>query len=280
MHGITHGSLFSGIGGIDLGFERVGIRTVWQVENEPFCQAILAKHWPEVARYSDIKQCHNLPYADIISGGFPCQDISNAGKRKGISGSRSGLWKEFARIIGETMPRYVVAENVAALVNRGLEEVLQDLAKMGYNAQWGIVSASDVGTCHKRQRIFIIANRDGIGQQLECQNTKEGCEGITFQKNRGVPLPRVLFANYRSKRIQRFREEQVSPLKAFSWCKDVRRVEDLRQRPDIPESLICGDCNGIPNRVDRTKSLGNAVVPQVAEFIGEFMLKLAGDTHG
>lgn len=115
------GSLFSGIGGLDLGLARAGFHITFQVEIDPYCQKVLAQHWPEVQRFEDVRECgaHNLPAIDVLAGGFPCQDISTAGKRAGIEGERSGLWREFARIIGEARPRYVLIENVAALLYAG-----------------------------------------------------------------------------------------------------------------------------------------------------------------
>src|ERR1700689_2914339 len=124
---LTLGSLFSGIGGFELGFERTGkIKTVWQVEIDDYCRRVLGSHWPAVSRYSDVREVgkHNLRPVDIVCGGFPCQDISNAGKRAGIDGERSGLWSEYARIVRELRPRFVVVENGAALLGRGMERVL------------------------------------------------------------------------------------------------------------------------------------------------------------
>lgn len=126
---LTHGSLFSGIGGFDLGFERAGFKTLWQVEIDPYCQAVLAKHFPDAKRYADITTIdwRDVPVPNVLSGGFPCQDISNAGKRQGITGNRSGLWLEFRRAIVSLRPRFVVVENVSALYQRGLDTVLGDL---------------------------------------------------------------------------------------------------------------------------------------------------------
>jgi len=159
---LTHGSLFSGIGGFDLGFERAGIRTLWQVEIDAYCRRVLEKRFPHAKRHSDVRTAgkHNLEWVDIISGGFPCQDISNAGKRAGIDGERSGLWSEYARIICELRPRYVVVENVAALLGRGIERVLGDLAEIGYDAEWQSIRASDFGAHHRRERIWILAYSD------------------------------------------------------------------------------------------------------------------------
>lgn len=156
------GSLFSGIGGLELGLERAipGAHTVFQVEQDPYARSVLAKHWPNAQRYEDVRQvgAHNLPPCDLLCGGFPCQDISQAGKQAGIDGERSGLWAEYARIIGELRPRYVVVENVAALLARGMGRVLGDLAACGYDATWDCIPASSIGAPHRRDRLFIVAH--------------------------------------------------------------------------------------------------------------------------
>ena len=123
---MTHGSCFSGIGGIDLGFERAGIKTIWQIEINPYCQQILRRHFPDAQRHEAIEFCgaRCLSRVDVISGGFPCQDVSHAGRRIGIDGSRSGLWREMRRIVRELRPRYVVVENVSGLLDRGIQRVL------------------------------------------------------------------------------------------------------------------------------------------------------------
>jgi DNA (cytosine-5)-methyltransferase 1 len=148
------GSLFSGIGGFELGLERAGMRCIWQSEIDPYASAVLRKHWPEVPNHGDIRNVRAgvVERPDVICGGFPCQDISNAGKRAGIDGERSGLWSEYARVIGELRPRYVIVENVAALLGRGLERVLGDLAALGFDAEWHCIPASAVGAPHRRDR--------------------------------------------------------------------------------------------------------------------------------
>jgi DNA (cytosine-5)-methyltransferase 1 len=155
--------LFSGIGGFSLGLERAGMRTVAFCEIEPYCRAVLAKHWPGVPCYDDVEtltadrlRADGIS-VDVICGGFPCQNISIAGKGEGIAGRRSGLWKEFARIIGEVRPRYVIVENVAALLGRGLADVLGDLAALGYDAEWHCIPAFAVGAPHRRDRVWIVA---------------------------------------------------------------------------------------------------------------------------
>lgn len=181
---MTVGGLFSGIGGFELGFERAGFDIAWHCEADEFCRRVLAKHWPDVPCYGDVRRLLAEPadvgcerraatgrqavarpeYAsrvDVLIGGFPCQDVSDAGKRVGLGGLRSGLWFEFDRCIGEFRPRIVVVENVRGLFVRGLDTVLGCLARRGYDAEWAVVRASDVGAPHRRARVFIIAYRTG-----------------------------------------------------------------------------------------------------------------------
>ena len=197
--------LFSGIGGFSLGLERAGMRTVAFCEIDPYCRAVLRRHWPDVPIYDDVRTLtaaqimadangrrQRRPLAsdeidrpafqgngaafddartsgctgiDVICGGFPCQDISVAGKGAGIGGERSGLWSEYARIIGEVRPRYVIVENVAALLGRGIERVLGDLAALGYDAEWHCIPASAVGAPHRRDRVWIVAHAVELSQR-------------------------------------------------------------------------------------------------------------------
>ena len=155
--------LFSGIGGFSLGLNRAGMQTVAFCEIDPFCRRVLAKHWPEVPCHDDIRTltadwlAENGLWPDVICGGFPCQDISVAGKGAGISGERSGLWREYARLIGEIRPRYVIVENVSAMLGRGLGDVLGDLAAIGYGCVWHCIPASHIGAHHQRDRVWIVA---------------------------------------------------------------------------------------------------------------------------
>ena len=160
---MTFGSLFAGIGGFDLGLERAGMECRWQVEIDDYASRVLAKHWPTVRRWNDVR---TFPpegdwHVDVVCGGFPCQDISVAGKGAGLAGERSGLWYEFARIIGELRPRYVVVENVAALLTRGMDAVLGTLSEIGYDAEWHVIPASAVGAPHRRERVWIVAHANG-----------------------------------------------------------------------------------------------------------------------
>jgi DNA (cytosine-5)-methyltransferase 1 len=156
--------LFSGIGGFSLGLERTGgFKTVAFCEIEPYPCKVLAKHWPDVPIYNDVRELTGDRLKadglnpEIITAGFPCQDISVAGKGAGITGERSGLWSEIARLVGEIHPRYVILENVSALLNRGLEQVLRDLTEVGYDAEWHCIPASHIGAPHRRDRIWIVA---------------------------------------------------------------------------------------------------------------------------
>ena len=156
---MKHGSLFSGIGGIDLGFEMAGIETSWTCEIDDWANGLLQKRFPNATHYRDVQEIgkDNLESVDIISGGFPCQDISTAGKGAGLDGKRSGLWFEMWRIICELQPRWVLIENVANLANKGGARVLHDLAEAGYDAEWQVISAKDVGARHLRKRLWIVA---------------------------------------------------------------------------------------------------------------------------
>lgn len=225
-------SLFSGIGGLDLGLERAGMKVVSQCEIDPYARRVLAKHWPNVPCHDDVTtREYTEGEADVVCGGFPCQDVSNAGKRAGLSAPRSGLYLHSIRAIRVVRPKYGVLENVAALLGGGLDRVLGDLAEIGYGAEWLCVSGRDVGAPHQRERVFIVAH-----------NGKE--------------------------RVQRFIQRPIPRFPEFSWCEDVRGVEDLRNRPSIPQPLIRGTSDGVPSWMDRLGGLGNAVIPQVAEIVG------------
>lgn len=174
--------LFSGIGGFSLGLERAGFETVAFCEPNPFCQAVLKHHWPTVPVYEDVRELsadrlvNDGITFDAICGGFPCQDISVAGKGAGLAGARSGLWWEFHRLIAETRPKWVIAENVSALRSRGLDEVLGSLAALGYDAEWHCIPASAVGAPHRRDRIWIVAYPNNNGR-ISAQNTQSDSEG-------------------------------------------------------------------------------------------------------
>lgn len=322
---MTVGSLFSGIGGIEMGLERTGgFKTVWQCEIDEYASAVLRKHWPQVPNLGDITKVdwNGIEKPDIICGGFPCQDISVAGKGKGIKeGTRSGLWFEFARAIRSLRPRYALIENVAAIATRGLDIVLADLAETGYDAEWLDLRASDVGAPHRRERLFIVAypasggcgagsdNREGghvlqveVGQASEACPNRDGRFAGSVEdaetdasdtQSRGhgqgkqdkmVPSREGrmgLAGCFKSKtsdtgqkRIQGFVEGKIRKFPEFSWCENVRRVEELRGRPDIPEPLFRGSRHGVPCWIHRIKCLGNAVVPACAQVVGEAIIEM------
>lgn len=162
--------LFSGIGGFSLGLERTGgFETVAFCEIEEFPRKVLNKHWPEVPIYHDVRELtgSEVGKIDVIAGGFPCQDISVAGKGAGLGGKQSGLWAEFSRLIGELRPQFVIVENVAALLSRGLGDILRDLAALGYDAEWHCIPATFAGAPHNRDRIWIVAHPQRHQQSRE-----------------------------------------------------------------------------------------------------------------
>lgn len=176
---MNFGSLFAGIGGFDLGFERASMECAWQVDNDERANAVLERHWPNVERYGDVQDVgkHNLKAVDLICGGFPCQDVSVAGKRKGLAGKRSGLWFEFHRILEELAPRWVVVENVPGLLSsnggRGFAIILRGLVEIGYGVCWRILDAQYFGVAQRRRRVFIVGHL-GDGCAAEVLFEREG----------------------------------------------------------------------------------------------------------
>ena len=273
------GSLFSGIGGLELGLERAipNASTAWQVEADEYARTILAKHWPNARRYNDVREvgAHNLGGVDIICGGFPCQDISAAGKREGITGSRSGLWTEYARIIREIRPRFVVVENVAALRIRGMGTVLGDFAACGYDAGWDCVPAAAGGAPHRRDRLFIVAWSQLDGAMANPDSGQRPHNQLQARRNVGWICGSAM-ADANGTRPQRQRQPgEVGQARAQEASRLFRRSIESAG-PWKPEPRLGRVANGIPNRVDRLRALGNAVVPQVAEVIGRVIVGLNG----
>ena len=177
------GSLFSGGGLIDLGLERAGWRVTWQSEVDPYASSVLRKHWPDIPNLGDVRVIaeHGAPRVELLAGGFPCQDLSSAGKQAGLDGERSGLWFEYAKIIGSIRPRFVLIENVARLRHNGLDRVLRDLADRGYDAEWDVLSAASVGAPHLRERLWIVAwdtarvrVPDALGERVRVERERDG----------------------------------------------------------------------------------------------------------
>ena len=237
--------LFAGIGGFSLGMERTGgFETVAFCEVCQKAQLVLKKHWPDVPIYGDIRELtaqrlrDDGIHPDVLTGGFPCVDISGAQQHNpvGIDQPRSGLWREYARLISEIRPKYAIVENVSALLVRGVDRVLGDLAEIGYDTEWHCIPASHIGAPHRRDRIWIMAYPNEPRLERWLRESLSQCTG-------------ELSAGERGSRSGGLSDHWlVEP--------DVRRVDD-----------------GIPKRVDRLKQLGNAVVPQIPQMLGEAILK-------
>ena len=235
-------SLFSGIGGFSLGLGRAGMRTVAFCEIEPYCQAVLRQHWPNIPVFPDVTKLNGSDIGaavDVISGGFPCQDVSIAGKGLGLAGERSGLWKDFARIIGEVRPRYVILENVSALLYRGLGDVLGDLAQIGYDGEWRCIPASKTGLPHRRDRLWIVAYPRGsrLSGHIERPSILESAEAA---------LPKFGHAA------------------AGAW----------RSLDNVIDGLRSSDGLSVGAHRYRIKALGNTVCPQITEAIGRAIMKM------
>jgi DNA (cytosine-5)-methyltransferase 1 len=307
--------LFSGIGGFSLGLERAGMRTVAFCEIDPFCRRVLAKHWPSVPCYDDVRILTAASLradgisVDVICGGFPCQDISFAGAGAGLAGARSGLWSEYARIVGELRPRYVIVENVAALLGRGLDVVLGDLATLRYDAEWHCIRAADVGAPHLRDRIWIVAYpqySDAHGERshrahlYEHGSVELRDEQIRFTRSMGSTLADP----QREGRLQSKGSERqergwsghggnslANPNSSHEhrWCGPLQEGWGWRASQIAADGFTGGIewrvepnvgrvAHGISERVDRLCGLGNAVVPQIPEIIGRAIM--SGLTSG
>lgn len=209
------------------------MRTVAFCEIDPYCRAVLRRHWPEVPCHDDVRTLAGVE-CDVICGGFPCQDISSSGPRTGIAGAKSGLWSEYARLIGELRPRYVIVENVADLLGRGLGVVLGDLAEIGYDAEWDCVPASYFGFPQARERVWIVAY--------------PGQSGRSPGDERIAPLPQIV-----------------------RWP-DHDRLGEAQSLAQACASRAFRNDDGVPGWMDRTGALGNAVIPAFAEYIGRAIL--------
>jgi DNA (cytosine-5)-methyltransferase 1 len=264
----TVGSLFSGIGGLDLGLERAGWSVRWQVEVDPFCRHVLAMHWPDVSRFGDVTTLTGAELApvDLIAGGFPCQPVSQIGARRAQDDAQ-WRWPEFIRLIRVLRPRLVFLENVTGLLGRGMGDVLGDLAESGYDAEWQCVSASALGAPHERDRVWIVAYPGG-----------ERSQGIFENWTTARATRRSRRASPRMDSLPLLRELPVHD--SHDACVSVR-VPFGGRMVDRP---VCGPgpwstgprvfrmVTRTPARMDRLRALGNAVVPEVAEWIGRRLL--------
>lgn len=289
--------LFSGIGGFSLGLERAGMRTVAFCEIEPYCRAVLRKHWPDVPCYDDVRTLTVERLAadgirvDVICGGFPCQDVSIAGRRGGLTEkTRSGLWSQFSRLIGELRPQYVVVENTTGLLSLGMGTVLGDLAACGYDAEWDVVPAESIGAQHIRERVWIVAypnEGERWGNVHSGSILCQGGESEETKRRQDRKRRRLGFGNgakntHADAMRQRLQgggeqgENESHAAHIFSrlGLADMASVFDRSYWRHQP--LLGRGFHGIPRRVDRIKSLGNAVVPQIPELIGRAIMQAEG----
>ena len=285
--------LFAGAGGGILGGMLLGHTCVCAVEIEPYPRKVLLQRQgdgilPKFPIWDDIRTFDGRPWrghVDIIAGGFPCQDISSAGKGAGIDGERSGMWVEMARVIREVRPRFVFVENSPMLTSRGLGRVLGDLAAMGYNARWGVLGACDAGAPHKRERIWILANCNSL-RKLQPKRIEQDQRGRF--SNSGSEM-----ADADSRRLSKCDASKRIISKPYKKCDDMADATSERQsRPRSPwyacdpaearegeadrawaervghiwgiESSVGRVAHGVANRVDRLKAIGNGQVPSVA----------------
>ena len=311
---LTVGSLFSGIGGLDLGLERAGMKVIWQSEIDPYACKVLAKHWPKVPNHGNIKdiQWGNIVRPDIICGGYPCQPFSTAGNRNGADDPRH-LWPWVREAISRIRPKYAILENVRGHITLGLDTVLADLAAIGYDAEWTIVSASSVGAPHQRDRVIIIAYPIG---QLADTNSERHIYGqsqvVTAERwvnalrnlassGTNVAYTSEQFSNgkpdnsrdcSRPEALPQFGDSSGAQNVANSNIGRQQELHDQalqqQQRRTTTECLMPEQsgthwwtvepdvgrvANGVPKRMDRLRGIGNAVVPQVAELVGRMVME-------
>lgn len=268
------GSLFSGIGGMDLGLERAGMEIIWQSEVDEYASAILQKHWPSVPNLGDIRAIDTSDIApvDLICGGFPCQPVSHAGRRQGKDDDR-WLWPFMYQVIESVRPTWVLGENVVGLITMGLDDILSDLGNLGYSTWQAVIPAASVQAPHIRERVFVVAHTDSVRQPQSQGSQPEQrrrsvhggeivvahtmCPGLSFPQQRGIPS-------------EAERWEQAGP--AVAECRgpwsDAEWVtgRDGKTRAFKPGLHLLA--HGVPNRVDQSRGLGNAVVTQLAYEIG------------
>jgi DNA (cytosine-5)-methyltransferase 1 len=328
------GSLFAGIGGFELGLERswVNAETIWQVERDTFCQSILSKHWPESMIYNDVKDItkDKVKPVDVLIGGFPCQDISTAGKQKGVhNGEKSSLWWEMWRIVGDLRPRIIIMENVANIIRLGGADVVGSLAQIGYDCEWTVIRASDFGAPHKRGRWFGVAwdsrtiqnsrrftsNTDGNGNRSPTPIFSRWSPAVIHDAQRFTDSQSIRGDIYRgpTKESQKEKKTRIHPgligeqyigegpkrsnptththgqrFKKQSLHTQSMESGQLHECAVSPSfwsnngpgywkttpypSPFCRVDDGIPNRVARLRALGNAIVPQCSQWVGDQIL--------
>jgi site-specific DNA-cytosine methylase len=299
---MTIGSLFSGIGGLELGLELAGLGPVrWQIERDAYRRRVLARHWPRAERFANVEtvDVRRLERVQLICGGFPCQDISSAGTRAGLAGSRSGLWAHFARIVSECRPEWVVVENVASNANAWVDAVMGDLEQRGYETLPVPISASAVGAWHRRSRVFIVARRPHAHGHWECplaghgevaggvdspvadasEERRASARATGEQRGRteagarpladadGIAL-RLDEQRLAARRPGAVRDEGHALARFPTWAGGDFAAPDLRRV-----------VHGLPSRVDpirsaRIAAIGDSVVPQCAEVVGALIQEI------
>ena len=259
-HGKKHLDLFSGIGGFALAAQAAGYETIAFSEIEPYACKILKQTWPTIPNLGDIKNIRGVR-ADLITGGFPCQPFSHAGKRRGASDDRA-LWPEMCRVIAEAQPSWVLGENVAGIINMELDRVLSDLENLGYSAWPIVIPACAVDAPHRRDRVWILANRDGSGgsaehgqQQTERPALADAGSGGNVADTNGARLEGRLGEVVHESGGSQSNQRPISGGDEKAWCEW------------LPEPAVGRVADGIPHRSHRLRGLGNSIVPQVAEII-------------
>jgi DNA (cytosine-5)-methyltransferase 1 len=309
---LTVGSLFSGIGGLDLGLERAGMEVIWQSEIDPYACKVLSKHWPAVVNHGNIKdiQWGDVVRPDVICGGYPCQPFSMAGQRKGEEDPRH-LWPWVREAISVLRPRYAILENVQGHLTLGGTTVIKEITQLGYDCEWRVVSASSVGAHHRRNRVIIVAYPNDSGIQSGARKIKPQPDGFCFNEsstkstaanNKRVSTETEFMADIKSESCNgrnndagvSMESEEVSesgdnsrPVNmadpsgiwgsrrgfAFEGINEEVRRHGIRSAEYWADEPRVGRmADGVPNRVDRLKGLGNAVVPQMAELIGRMVI--------
>jgi len=263
---LTVGSLFSGIGGLDLGLERAGMEVIWQSEIDPYACKVLSKHWPAVVNHGNIKDINwgDVVRPDVICGGYPCQPFSMAGQRKGDQDPRH-LWPWVRESISVLRPRYAILENVQGHLTLGGTTVIREITELGYDCEWRVVSASSVGAHHRRNRLIIVAYPKG-----ESCNGRHNDAGISMESkevsesgDNSWPVNMAYSSGIWGSR-RGFAFEGIN--------EEVRRHGIRSAKYWADEPRVGRMAHGVPNRVDRLKGLGNAVVPQMAELIGRMVI--------
>jgi len=265
--------LFSGIGGFSLGLERTGgFKTAAFCEYEKFPQQVLAKHWPDVPIFPDVRTLKGSDIdgpIDVICGGYPCQPFSTAGQRRGKEDDRH-LWPEFSRLVDELRPTWVIGENVAGHISMGLDDVLSDLEGQGYACRTFVIPACAVGASHRRDRVWTVAHASQLQRNGSGKNRQQGKRQISEFGKHGCE---VAMADADGARLQERAQAGNTGGKRQGRDKRAERRPDMPRAAWLPEPNVGRVANGVPRRVDRLKALGNAVVPQVVEMLGRAILE-------